>query len=437
VSPERNGSNSSSEGARQETGQQLEQRQNKSPRWRGFPWLLGGALVLVGIAVLAYYFLYGQYHVKTKDAYVQGDLIRIAPQVSGTVTGIAADETQYVRQGGLLVRLDPSNADVTLARAEANLAETVREVVHLFDADRQAQAAVARAEAQQHLAARTLRRDHSTDARAVAKLQIDHDEAALRNAQGALNEARAQLASAQSAIAGTTPTTHPQVLLAEASLRAAWLARQRTDVLAPVPGYIVRRTVQLGEQVSPGTDMLAMAPLGSVWVDANFKETQLAKLRIGQPVSLTADSYGRHYRFHGRVLGLAGGTGEALAVLPPENATGNWIKIVQRVPVRIGLDPRELQAHPLFLGLSMNVDVDIHQTSGASLSKTPAWPAAMQTNVYASQDAGVAPLIRRILNENLGNPPARAASAPAASAPAASIPPASAPAAPRTARAAP
>lgn len=171
----------------------------------------------------------------------------------------------------------------------------------------------------------------------------------------------------------------------------------------------MRRTVQLGEQVSPGTDMLAMASLGSVWVDANFKETQLSKLRIGQPVALTADSYGGRYRFHGRILGLAGGTGEALSVLPPENATGNWIKIVQRVPVRIGLDPGELRDHPLFLGLSMTIVVDVHDTSGASLSKAPAWPAAMQTDVYASQDAGVKPLIRRIVSESLGQPAAPAA----------------------------
>lgn len=405
------------EGGHQITPEQRERHQNRSPRWRRFPWIFGAALVLVGIAALAYYLLYGQYHIKTKDAYVEGDLIRIDPQVSGTVTGIAADETQYVRQGGLLVRLDPTDADVTLARAKASLAEAVREVAHLFDADRQAQAAVARQEAQERLAAKTLRRDRSTDARAVAKLRIDQDEAALRNAQGALNEARAQLASAQSAVAGTTPTTHPRVLLAEASLRAAWIARQRTNVLAPVSGYVVRRTVQLGAQVSPGTDMLAMAPLGSVWVDANFKETRLSKLRIGQPVTLTADSYGGRYRFHGRILGFAGGTGEALAVLPPENATGNWIKIVQRVPVRIGLDPGELRGHPLFLGLSMTIDVDVHDTSGASLSQSPAWPAAMQTDVYASQDAGVNPLIHRIVSESLGQP------AP--------------PAAPRTARAAP
>lgn len=418
MSPERKEPTPPPQETHPETPAQREQQQGKSRRWRRFPWIFGIGLALVGILALAYYFLYAQYHIKTTDAYVQGDLIRIAPQVSGTVTAIAADETQYVQQGSLLVRLDPTDNDVALARAEASLAQTVRDVVHLFDTERQAQAAVARQEVQEKLAARTLRRDRSiARAGAVSRLQIDQDRTADRNLQAALREARAQLASAQSAVAGTSPSTHPQVLLAEANLRAAWLARQRTNVLAPVAGYVVRRAVQLGEQVSPATDMLAMAPLGSVWVDANFKETQLARLRIGQPVTLTADSYGRHDRFHGRVLGFAGGTGEALAVLPPENATGNWIKIVQRVPVRIGLDPRELREHPLFLGLSMNVNVDIHDLSGASLSQAPAWPAAMQTNVYASQDAGVDPLIRRIVNENSGQQAAPAAARTAQAAP--------------------
>lgn len=406
MSSERKEPTSSPQGTHPETAGQREQQPGRSPWSRRFPWIFGIALAIVGLAALGYYFIYGQYHIKTKDAYVEGNLIRVAPQVNGTVTEIAADETQYVREGAPLVRLDPIDNDVALARAEASLAETVREVAHLFDMERQAQAAVARQEAEEKLAARTLQRDRSiAHAGAISRLRIDQDQTAERNLQAALNEARAQLASAHSSVSGTDPTTHPQVLLAEANLRAAWLARQRAAVLAPVSGYIVRRTVQLGEQVGPGTEMLAIAPLESVWVDANFKETQLSQLRIGQPVSLTADLYGRRYRFHGRVLGLAGGTGEALAVLPPENASGNWIKIVQRLPVRIGLDPRELRDHPLFLGLSMDVDVDVHDTNGASLTKVPAWPAALRTNVYASRDAGADPLIRRIVNESLGRAP--------------------------------
>jgi membrane fusion protein (multidrug efflux system) len=202
-------------------------------------------------------------------------------------------------------------------------------------------------------------------------------------------------------IAGTQPETHPRVLLAESNFRSAWLARNRTAVRAPISGYMVRREVQLGQQVTPATEMVALAPLDTVWIDANFKETQLENIRINQPVTVKADIYGRHFTYHGRVLGLTAGTGAALAILPPENATGNWIKIVQRLPVRIGLDPRELRDHPLFLGLSTKVNVDVHDLSGASLSRAPVWPAELRTNVYAEQDAGVTDEIDKIVRENL------------------------------------
>ncbi len=178
----------------------------------------------------------------------------------------------------------------------------------------------------------------------------------------------------------------------------------------------MRRAVQLGQQVNPGTEMIGIVPLDSVWVDANFKETELEKLRIGQPVKVEADLYGSHFLYHGRVLGLTAGTGSALAVLPAENATGNWIKIVQRLPVRIGLDPRELRDHPLFLGLSMDINVDVHDQSGASLSGRPVWSADLQTNIYASQGEGVEVEIRKILEQSLGRP-AEASSAKSAGAP--------------------
>ena len=203
------------------------------------------------------------------------------------------------------------------------------------------------------------------------------------------DQAKATLAATRAAIAGTTPETHPRVRLAEAQLRSAWLALSRTRVVAPVAGFIVRRAVQLGQQVSPGTEMLAIVPIDSMWIDANFKETQLAGLRIGQPASVAADMYGSHVEFHGRVLGVSAGTGSALAVLPAQNASGNWIKIVQRLPVRIGLDPRELAQHPLFVGLSTGVDVDVHDQSGATLSKLPVWQPSLDTDVYAAQDEGV------------------------------------------------
>jgi len=367
-----------------------------------FLWIFGAALLVAGVVIVIYHFTVGRYYVKTKDAYVNGDLVRLAPQVSGTVTEITTDQTQFVQQGQLLVRLDPQDTDIALARAKADLAQTVRDVVQLFEQEKRDAAAVAAQEAQLTLADQNLSRDKKLiQAHGVSQQDLERDEEARRNADAAVREARAGLVATRAAIAGTQPETHPRVLLAIANLRSAWLASNRTRILAPVSGYVVRRTVQLGQQVTPASEMLAISPLNNVWIDANFKETQLEQVRIGQPVTVTTDIYGSGTKYHGTVLGLTPGTGQALAVLPPENATGNWIKIVQRLPVRVGLDPRQLQVHPLFLGLSSTVEIDIHNINGASLSQRPAWPANLQTDVYAKQDAGVEPEIRRILDENL------------------------------------
>jgi membrane fusion protein (multidrug efflux system) len=357
---------------------------------------------VIGIGVLLYHFLYGQYHVTTKDAYVGGNLLRLQPQISGTVTFIAADQTQAVQQGEALVQLDPKDTDVSLSQAKANLAQTVRDVVQLFSEERRQEALSSAQEAQLTLANKELARDRGLiGSHGISQEQLDRTEENARNAQAGIRQARAALEAVRAQIAGTQPETHPRVLLAESNLRSAWLAKNRTVVRAPLSGYMVRREVQLGQQVSPATEILAVAPLDSVWIDANFKETQLENIRINQPVTVKADIYGSHFKYHGRVLGLTAGTGAALAVLPPENATGNWIKIVQRLPVRIGLDRSELRDHPLYLGLSTTVDVDVHDLSGASLSRVPVWPAAMQTNVYAEQDAGVSTEIEKIVRENL------------------------------------
>ena len=367
-----------------------------------FVWIFGAVLVVIGIGIAIYHFSIGRYYVKTKDAYVNGDLVRLAPQVSGTVTEITTDQTQAVHRGQLLVRLDTHDTDVSLARAKADLAQTVRDVVQLFEQEKRDQAAVAAQQAQLTLADQNLNRDKKlVQAHGVAQQDLERDQETHRNAEAGVRQAQAALTATRAAIAGTRPETHPRVLQAEANLRSAWLASNRTRVLSPVNGYMVRRTVQLGQQVNPATEMLAVAPLDDVWIDANFKETQLKQVRVGQPVSVTTDLYGSSVKYHGRVLGLTPGTGAALAVLPPENATGNWIKIVQRLPVRIGLDLRELHDHPLFLGLSTTVEIDIHNTNGASLSQQPTWAADMQTNVYATQDAGVEAEIHKILDENL------------------------------------
>ena len=310
-------------------------------------------LIVLGIIALAllgwalYYFLVARGRVTTEDAYVNGNLVRLTPQVSGTVVAINADETQFVHHGQVLVQLDPRDAEVALAQARRILRR--RCATSLSCSPRRARdaALVRTQQIQLQQANEDVARDRPLLAvRGVSQETLQHEQNSVRAAAAGLQQAQATLASTRAAIAGTTPASHPRVLQAEAALRNAWLALARTQVLAPVSGYVVRRAVQLGQQVSPATEMLAIVPVDSMWVDANFKENQLSGLRIGQPATVSADMYGSHVRYHGRVLGITAGTGSALAVLPAQNASGNWIKIVQRLPVRIGLDAPGTGAAP-------------------------------------------------------------------------------------------
>jgi len=370
--------------------------------------------VLVVIAGFAlYYFAIARHQVKTDDAYVNGNLVLLSPQIGGTVIAINTDQTQFVQRGAVLVQLDPRDTEVALAQAKASLGQTVRDVAQLFAQEARDAALVDSQQTVLTQANQDLARDRSVFAvHGVSDETLTHDEHTVHTARAALDEARASLASTRAQIAGTTPESHPRVLQSEANLRTAWLAAARTRVVAPVSGYVVRRAVQLGQQVTPSTEMLAIVPLDSVWIDANFKENQLGSLRIGQPVQVSADMYGSHVPYHGKVLGLSAGTGSSLAVLPAQNATGNWIKIVQRLPVRIGLDPDELKQHPLFLGLSTAIEVDVHNQGGAPLSEQPVWQPALNTDVYVSQDAGAEAEINSIVARNQVMGAARKSSAP-------------------------
>ena len=361
--------------------------------------------VLAGLAAFGiYYFAVAHNEVETDDAYVNGNLVRLTPQVSGTVVAINTDATQFVQQGQVLVQLDPHDTEVALAQARASLGQTVRDVAQLFAQEARDAAAVSAQQIQFTQTTQDLERDRAVFAlHGVSDETIKHDEHAVRTAQAGVEQARATLASTRAQIVGANPETHPRVLQAEANLRTAWLAAARTKVVAPISGYVVRRAVQLGQQVTSGTEMLAIVPVDSVWIDANFKENQLKSLRIGQPVDVSADMYGSHVSYHGKVLGLTAGTGSALAVLPAQNATGNWIKIVQRLPVRIGLDPRELEQHPLLIGLSTTVHVDVKDQGGATLSKQASWKAEVSTDAYAEQLSGVDDQIKEILASNLGH----------------------------------
>ena len=344
---------------------------------------VASVVAVAGLAYGAYWALVLNHYETTDNAYVQGNVVQVTPQIGGTVLAIQAEDTDHVKAGQVLVRLDPADAKVALEQAEAQLAQTVREVRTLYANNRVSQAQVALRSADLARAKAELTRiQEDVDRRqplvatgAVGREEFQHVSAQLTAArstvaaaESALQAAREQQAASQSLTEGTTPEQHPSVLRAAARVREAALAVQRTDLVAPVEGYVARRNVQLGQRVQAGAPMMSVIALDQVWVEANFKESQLARLRLEQPVELTADVYGKKVVYHGVVEGLGAGTGAAFALLPAQNATGNWIKVVQRVPVRVRLDPKELAEHPLRVGLSMEARVDVAREDGKVLS---------------------------------------------------------------------
>jgi membrane fusion protein (multidrug efflux system) len=391
--------------------------QVKAARLNKRRWLLRGlvaVVVVVAILWVLYHFLVGRWYEGTDDAYVNGNVVQITPQVPGTVISIGADDNDYVRKGQVLVKLDPADADVALAEAEAALAQTVRKVRGLYSTVHTSKADVAAREAVVKQAqADFQRRKGLASSGAISAEELAHARDALTTAESALAAAQAQLATSSALVSDTQIATHPDVEAAAARVRAAWLNDQRTTLVAPVSGYIAKRTVQVGQRVQPGTPMMSVVPLHQVWEDANFKETQMKDMRIGQPVTLVSDVYGGGVTYHGRVAGLGIGTGSAFSLLPAQNASGNWIKIVQRLPVRITLDPRELDKHPLRIGLSMDVDVNLHDQSGPALSQKPVQHPVFSTDVYARSKAEADQLIQKIIHENSG-PAASARTAAAA-----------------------
>jgi len=362
---------------------------------------LGAAFVVAGLAYSIYWWLVGQYHESTDDAYVAGNVVSISPQVAGTVTAIDADQTDLVRQGQPLIRLDDTDTAIALDAAKANLADTVRQVRQMFERLKELRASVVLREADVARAREDLSRRAALIAEhAVSNEELQHARTAYDTAQAALSAAQHQVAAAASLVSGTDVEHHPLVLAAEAKLREAYLEWQRHVVLSPVSGYVAQRSVQLGSRVTPGMPLMTVVPLNQLWVEANFKEDQFSGIRLGQPVDMTADLYGGSVEFHGKVLGVGAGTGAAFALLPPQNASGNWIKIVQRVPVRISLDPRELAEKPLRVGLSMQVAIDTHDRAGQILARTPVSGTRYQTPVYDEPVAAVDRLITSIVRAN-------------------------------------
>jgi membrane fusion protein (multidrug efflux system) len=378
---------------------------------------VAAVVILAGVAYGTYYGLVASHFENTDNAYVQANVIQITPQVGGTVLAIGADDTDLVKAGQVLVRLDAADAQVALEQAKAQLAQTVREVRTLFANNAGLQAQISLRQADLDKARNEMARAQDDVSRrapllatgAVGKEEYNHATAQLASARSAvaaadsaLSVAREQLLSNQSLTDGTSVTQHPNVARAAARVREAYLALQRVSLPAPVDGYVAKRSVQLGQRVQAGAPLMSLVTLDQAWVDANFKESQLQRVRIGQPATLTADVYGNKVVYHGQVAGLGAGTGAAFSLLPAQNATGNWIKIVQRVPVRITLDPRDVAAHPLRVGLSMEVELDVSKQDGPVLASAPRPGALTQTAVYDKLEGDADGVVKQIISANLG-----------------------------------
>ncbi|MFC3111086.1 HlyD family efflux transporter periplasmic adaptor subunit [Undibacterium arcticum] len=356
---------------------------------RGLLIAVTAVLLIVLIAYAIWWAVFLRHYESTEDAYVAGNVVQVTPQVAGTVLAINADDTELVQAGKPLVELDRRDAKVALDQADAQLAQAVREVRTLFVNNGALNANVAvRNNDLTRARADLVRRQELIGTGAVSKEELEHARSAVQAAESALQVTQDQLASNRVLTDRTTVEQHPNVQRATANVRNAYLTYARSTLLAPINGYVAKRSVQVGQRVAAGTPLLSIVALDALWVDANFKEVQVSRMRIGQPVSLHSDLYGSDVEYHGRVIGLAAGTGSAFALLPAQNASGNWIKVVQRIPVRIALDPKELAAHPLRIGLSMQVKTDIANAQGNSLTSNaaPRTAPAYATDVF--NDAG-------------------------------------------------
>ena len=337
----------------------------------------------------------------TDDAYVAGNIVPVMPQVAGNVLSLHVDDTQLVQAGIPLVELDPTDAKLALARSEIQLAQTLRQVQQQMAELKQFDATIDLRQAElDRVAGDQNRREVLGLSNAVGKEEVLHARQNVLAGQAALRLAIQQRKTLQAKLKNTPLAEQPEVRQAAEQVRQAWLDLQRTTILSPVRGVIAKRSVQVGSHVAVGTPLMAVVPLDQLWVDANFKEVQLASMRIGQPVELKADLYGDSIVYHGEVEGLAAGTGSVFSLLPAQNATGNWLKVVQRLPVRIKLRADELQQHPLRLGLSMLVTVDIRNTDGPLLTEAPAKTTLATTASLHVDLNGADERIARIIADN-------------------------------------
>ena len=363
-------------------------------------------LMIFALCAIAAYLIWFELfkgHETTDDAYVGGNMVYLTSRQEGTVISFFADDTDLVEQGQLLVSLDPTDYMMLFEQRKAALQLAARQVSGLFQDVRKSEADLLLKKALLGRAAVDYNnRVGLVDSEAIPREDFEHAQAALEEAKAAVGYSEHQLEGAKAALGVSPLYQHPLINKARADAIEAYLSLARCSIFAPTRGFVAKRSVQVGQSIKPSTPLLAILPLDSVWVDANFKETQLSRIRIGQKVDLTADIYGSDVVYHGNVVGIQGGSGSVFSLLPPQNASGNWIKIVQRVPVRISLDPEEVKANPLFLGLSVFTKVYVEDTTGAMLAVKPRCEAVMKTDIYDVSLEAVGALFDEMIASNLG-----------------------------------
>ncbi|HCZ9101864.1 TPA: multidrug efflux MFS transporter periplasmic adaptor subunit EmrA [Klebsiella michiganensis] len=376
---------------------------SKKGKRKGALLLLTLLFIIVAVAYGIYWFLVLRHFEETDDAYVAGNQVQIMAQVSGSVTKVWADNTDYVQKGDPLVTLDQTDAQQAFEKAQTQLAANVRQTRQQMINSKQLQASIdvkktALSQAQTDLN----RRIPLGAANLIGREELQHARDTVASAQAELDVAIQQYNANQAIVLGTKLEQQPAVLQAATEVRNAWLALQRTKIVSPISGYVSRRSVQPGAQISTTTPLMAVVPATNLWIDANFKETQLAHMRIGQPATVISDIYGDDVKYTGKVVGLDMGTGSAFSLLPAQNATGNWIKVVQRLPVRIELDEKQLAEHPLRIGLSTLVEVNTTDRGGEMLASQVRSSPVYESN---AREIGLEPvnkLINDIIQANAG-----------------------------------
>jgi len=376
---------------------------NKKKKRKSVLIVLALIFVLIGIAWGVYWFLVLRHFQETDDAYVAGNQVQVMAQVSGSVNKVWFEDTDFVKKGDVLVSLDKTDAEQAFEKAQTALATSVRQTHQLMINGKQYQASItlqqtALAQAEADLK----RREPLGAANLIGREELQHARDAVATAKAQLDVAIQQYNANQAMILNTSLENQPAVQQSAAELRDAWLALQRTEIRSPMDGFVSRRSVQVGSQISTSTPLLAVVPATNLWVDANFKETQLAGVRIGQPATVVADIYGDEVVYQGKVAGLDMGTGSAFSLLPAQNATGNWIKVVQRLPVRIELNQEDIARHPLRIGLSTLVKIDTTSKEGSALATSARQQAAYSSNALAIDLAPVNQLITDIVRANAG-----------------------------------